>query len=223
LKSSFKILLADDQVMFRRAVRCLIEGMHNVAVVGEAGDGLELLQLLKDIHPHLVIVNISMPNLRGLEAIQEMKTATPGVKLLILTMHKEREYFYHAVAAGAEGYLLKEDTDGDLITAIEKLRRGGTYVSPLLSNQMADILMAKFQAGGKPRKAPREPLTIREREIVKLIAEGNSTKEVGKLLSISYRTAQHHRANIMKKLNFKKMTDLVRYAIQKNYITGSTF
>jgi DNA-binding NarL/FixJ family response regulator len=223
MASPFKILLADDHVMFRRGIRSLIQGMDNVEVVGEAGDGLELLRLLKDIHPHLVIMDISMPNLRGLEATREIKSLHPGIKVLILSMHKDREYLYHALTAGAEGYLLKEDADGELISAIQTLRRGGTFISPLLSTQMADIFVDKLRTGGESRTALEEPLTIREREIVKLIAEGKSSKEIGELLFISSRTVQHHRANIMRKLNLKKTADLVKYAIQKGYVMGSVF
>ena len=223
MANPFKILLADDHVMFRRGVRSLIQRMENVEVVGEAGDGFELLRLLKEVHPHLVIVDISMPNLRGLEATREIKILNPGIKVLILSMHKEREYLYHALTAGAEGYLLKEDADGELISAIDTLRRGGTFISPLLSNQMADIFVDKLRIGGEPRTAPEEPLTIREREIVKLIAEGKSSKEIGELLFISSRTVQHHRANVMRKLNLKKTADLVKYAIQKGYVMPTAF
>jgi DNA-binding NarL/FixJ family response regulator len=223
MASPFKILLADDHVMFRRGVRSLIQMMENVEVVGEAGDGLELLQLLKEVHPHLVIMDISMPKLRGLEATREIKILDPAVKVLILSMHKDREYLYHALTAGAEGYLLKEDADGELVSAIETLRRGGTFISPLLSNQMADIFVDKFQAGGEFRRAPEEPLTVREREIVKLIAEGKSSKEIGELLFISSRTVQHHRANVMRKLNLKKTADLIKYAVQKGYVMASVF
>jgi DNA-binding NarL/FixJ family response regulator len=223
MANAFKILLADDHVMFRRGIRSLIQKMENVEVVGEAGDGLELLRLLKDVHPHLVIVDISMPNLRGLEATREIKILNPEIKVLILSMHKDREYLYHALTAGAEGYLLKEDADGELISAIETLRRGGTFISPLLSNQIADIFVDKFQTNGEPRMAPEEPLTSRERQIVKLIAEGKSSKEIGELLFISSRTVQHHRANVMRKLNLKKTADLIKYAIQKGYVIGSVF
>ncbi|MBM4301312.1 MAG: response regulator transcription factor [Deltaproteobacteria bacterium] len=216
-------MLADDHVMFRRGVRSLIQGMPNVEVVGEAGDGFELLRLLRESKPDLVIMDISMPNLRGLEATREIKYIDTGVKVLILTMHKEREYLYHALKAGAEGYLLKEDADGELISAIETLRRGGTVISSLLSAQVADIFVDKFRAGGEPLTAPEDPLTIREREIIKLIAEGKSSKEIGELLFISSRTVQHHRANIMRKLNVKKTADLVKYALQKGYAMGSDF
>jgi DNA-binding NarL/FixJ family response regulator len=218
MESPCKILLADDHVMFRRGVRRILETMKNVEVVGEAGDGLELLRLLKDADPDLIIMDISMPNLRGLEATREIKIIDPEVKVLILTMHKDREYLYHALTAGAEGYLLKEDADGELISAIDTLRKGGTFISSLLSGQMADIFVDKFRPGGEPRTAPAELLTTREREIIKLIAEGKSSKEIGQLLFISSRTVQHHRANIMRKLNLKKTADLVKYAIQKGYV-----
>ena len=218
MKSPFKILLADDHVMFRRGVRRIIEAMDDVEVVGEAGDGIELLRLVKDLNPDLVIMDISMPNLRGLEATREIKSVESDVKVLILTMHKDREYLFHALTAGAEGYLLKEDADGELISAISTMRKGGTFISSLLSSQMADIFVDKFRPGGEPMTAREEPLTTREREIIKLIAEGKSSKEIGELLFISSRTVQHHRANIMRKLNLKKTADLVKYAIQKGYV-----
>jgi DNA-binding NarL/FixJ family response regulator len=218
MQSPFKILLADDHVMFRRGVRRIIETMDNVEVVGEVGDGIELLQLAKELEPNLIIMDISMPSLRGLEATREIKCANSGVKVLILTMHKDREYLYHALTAGAEGYLLKEDADGELISAIDTLRKGGNFISSLLSGQMADLFVDKFRPAGEPRTAPEEPLTTREREILKLIAEGKSSKEIGQLLYISSRTVQHHRANIMRKLNLKKTADLVKYALQKGYV-----
>jgi DNA-binding NarL/FixJ family response regulator len=217
----FKILLADDHVMFRRGVRSMIQGMEGIEVVGEAGDGLELLRLVKDIQPDLIIMDISMPQLRGLEATREIKMTHPGVKVLILSMHKDREYLYHALTAGAEGYLLKEDADEELMSAIKTLRQGGTFISPLLSAQVADIFVEKFRPGGGSPMAPEEILSVREREILKLIAEGKSSKEIGDLLFISSRTVQHHRANIMRKLSFKKTADLVKYAIQKGYVMAS--
>jgi len=139
------------------------------------------------------------------------------VKILILTMHKDKEYLYHAFSAGAEGFLLKEDADTELLTAIEKLRKGKTYISPLLSPQLTDLFMERSRYGVGQPLAPREPLTTREREIIKLIAEGKSSKEIGELLFISSRTVQHHRANMQRKLNIKKTADLVKYAIQKGY------
>lgn len=216
MATPFSILLADDHVMFRRGVRRIIQSIGDVEVVGEASDGFELLELVKKTNPNLIILDISMPNLRGLEATREIKIINPEVKVLMLTMHKDREYLCHAFSAGAEGYLLKEDADSELISAIDTLRKGGTYISPLLSPQLADLFVERVSPTGKPR-GPGEFLTIREREIIKLIAEGKSSREIGGLLFISSRTVQHHRANIMRKLNIKKTADLVKYAIQKGY------
>jgi DNA-binding NarL/FixJ family response regulator len=213
----YRIILADDHVMFRQGVRSIIQGANDLEVVGEAGDGFELLDLLKKTLPHMVILDISMPNLRGLEATRELKNVNPGVKVLILTMHKDREYLYHAFSAGAEGYLLKEDADTELFNAIDTLRQGGTYVSPLLSPQLKDLFMEKYRYSGEKAQVSGETLTFREREVLKLIAEGKSSREIAELLFISSRTVQHHRANIMRKLNIKRTADLVRYAIQKGY------
>jgi DNA-binding NarL/FixJ family response regulator len=216
MSKPFSILLADDHVMFRRGVRRIIQSISDVEVVGEASDGFELLELVKKTDPNLIILDISMPNLRGLEATREIKIINPEVKVLMLTMHKDREYLCHAFSAGAEGYLLKEDADSELISAIDTLRKGGTYISPLLSPQLTDLFVERVTPTGKTR-ASGESLTIREREIIKLIAEGKSSKEIGGLLFISSRTVQHHRANIMRKLNLRKTADLVKYAIQKGY------
>jgi DNA-binding NarL/FixJ family response regulator len=215
--SSYSILLADDHVMFRQGMKRILEGVADLEVVGEVGDGLKLLERLKKSSPDMVILDISMPNLRGIEATKEIKTANSEVKVLILTMHKDKEYLYHAISAGADGYLLKEDADTELFSAIETIRRGGNYISPLLSVELADDLAQTYHGAGL--KAPFEPLTTREREVLKLIAEGKSNKEVANLLFISIRTVQHHRANIRKKLNIKKTADLVRYAIRKGYVS----
>jgi DNA-binding NarL/FixJ family response regulator len=216
MEKPFSILLADDHTMFRRGVRRIIQSISGTEVVGEASDGFELLELVKKTSPQLVIVDISMPNLRGLEATRELKIINPAVKVLILTMHKDKEYLYHAFSTGADGYLLKEDADSELISAIETMRKGGTYISPLLSSQLADLVLEKSRPGAEHR-AGLSVLSIREQEILKLIAEGKSSKEMAGLLFISIRTVQHHRANIMRKLKIKKTADLVKYAIQKGY------
>ncbi len=217
MKPALTILLADDHVMFRRGIRRIIEGIDGVEVVGEASDGIELLELLKKTSPRLIIADISMPNLRGLEAIREVKAIDPGIKVLMLTMHKDEDYLYQALSAGAEGYLLKEDADSELLTAINSLRHDGTYISPLLTTEVAEILLHKSRPGLESASGSPEILTTREREITKLIAEGKTSQEVADLLFISSRTVQHHRANIMKKLNLKKTASLVKYAIQKGF------
>ncbi|MEW6659246.1 MAG: response regulator transcription factor [Thermodesulfobacteriota bacterium] len=220
MEHSYRIVLADDHAMFRRGVKRIIQENQELEVVGEAADGLELLEIIKRSPPHMVIADVSMPNLRGLEATREIKMSFPAIKVIILTMHKDKEYLYHALAAGAEGYLLKEDADIELFSAIKTIRQGGTYISRLLAPQMTDIFMERQQLRERQGRLPGELLSTREREIIKLIAEGKSSREIADLLYISSRTVQHHRANIMRKLNFKKTADLVKYAIQKGYTSA---
>jgi DNA-binding NarL/FixJ family response regulator len=196
-------------------MKLLIERMPDVEVVGEAGDGLELLNLLKELAPDMAIIDIARPNLRGIEAAREIKMSHPLTKVLILTMHKSKEYLYHSISAGADGYLLKEDSDVELLTAIDKIRNGETYVTRILAGELAEDL-SKMYRGQSP--IPREPLTTREREILKMVSEGKSNNEVAALLSISVRTVENHRANIMKKLKLKKTADLVRYAVKEGLV-----
>lgn len=211
----YRVVLADDHPLFREGMKRLIEEMPGVEVIGETSDGLELLDLLKELNPDLAILDISMPNLRGIEAAREIKTLYPRIKVLILTMHKSKEYLYHSVSAGAQGYLLKEDSDTELFSAIETIRNGGVYLTRTLAGELAEDLSEMYS--GK-RQIPREILTTREREILKLIAEGKSNSEIADLIYISKRTVENHRANIMKKLKAKKPADLVRYAIEKGII-----
>jgi DNA-binding NarL/FixJ family response regulator len=191
--------------------------MADLEVIGEAGDGLELLKLLEKITPHMILLDISMPNLRGNEALREIKALHPEVKILILSMHKEKEYLYQAISAGANGYFLKEDADTELSTAIETIRRGKIYISPLLSGDVADDWAQTYR--GKS-KLPYEPdnLTTRERGVLKMIAEGKSSKTIADLLFISVCTVERHRANLMDKLSLKKTANLVKYAIHKGYL-----
>ncbi len=214
---SYRIILADDHVMFRQGLKRILEGRSDLEVVGEVNCGLELLKLLERLVPDLIILDISMPNLRGLEAIHEIKMSHPEVRILVLTMHKDQEYLHQAITAGAEGYLLKEDADAELFSAIDRVRRGRIYVSPKLSEGVTEDWVKMSRGDHKPSFEP-EKLTTREREVVKLIAEGKSSKEVGDLLFISVRTVEHHRANIMEKLNLKNTADLVKYAVQKGYV-----
>ena len=217
---NYRIVLADDHVMFRKGIKNILEGAKDLEVIGEVDDGLKLLDFFKKKTPDMVIMDISMPKLRGLEATREIKKVSPDTKVLILTMHKDKEYVYHAVSAGAEGYLLKEDADTELFAAVEKIRQGGTYISPLLSGEVTHALIQASHRGQTPQDS--EPLTIREREVLKLIAEGITNKEIADLLFISVRTVEHHRANIMRKLNIKKIANLIKYAIRKGYTAPTT-
>jgi DNA-binding NarL/FixJ family response regulator len=214
LITTYRIIIADDHALFRNGLKSIISGVSDLEVVGEACDGRELLNLLKakTLEPHLIILDISMPNLRGLEAIPEIKALCQDVKLLVVTMHKDKEYLYQALAVGADGYFLKQDADAELFAAIEKIRKEKTYISPHLSEELLDNWA---QIRGKFGKTD---LTNREKEVLKLIAEGKSNKEIGTILFISVHTVERHRANIMSKLNLKKTADLVKYAVKKGYI-----
>jgi DNA-binding NarL/FixJ family response regulator len=215
--SYYRIIIADDHALFRQGLRRILEEIPDTEVIAEAKCGLELLNLLRQLTPQMVILDISMPNLRGLEAIREIKAKDPLIKVLMLTMHKDKAYLYQALSGGADGYLLKEDADAELYSAIEKIKQGKIYVSPFLSDAFAEELASRslkdFKALGEG-----DALTARERGILKLIAEGRSNKEIGDLLFISARTVERHRANIMDKLKLKNTAELVKYAIQKGYV-----
>ncbi|MHB9075580.1 MAG: response regulator transcription factor [Desulfobaccales bacterium] len=210
----YKIILAEDHVLVREGIKKIIEAFPGFEVVGEVGDGPDLLRLLKKLPVDMVILDITMPSLPGIEVAREIKQAYPNVKVLILTMHKKTEYLHNAMAAGVDGYLLKEDAPKELLKAIEKIRQGMVYVSPLLASDLANLYV---QSQRQEEAEFVEPLTRREIEIIKLIAEGKSSKEMAKIMFLSFRTIQNHRAKIMKKLNLKKNTDLVKYAIYKGY------
>ena len=217
MTTAYRIVLVDDHVIVRQGLRKIVDAAAGVEVVGEADDGLQLLALLNHVTPDLVVLDIAMPHLRGIEAIHEIKSIQPMLKILILTMHREIELLTAAISAGASGYLLKEDADTELFVAIKKIRQGGTYVSPKLSDHVATDWMQTLR-GERSLQPDGEPLTIREREVLKLIAEGYSNKETADLLSISPRTVEHHRAHIMAKLNIRRSADLVKYAISKRYL-----
>jgi DNA-binding NarL/FixJ family response regulator len=213
----YRITLADDHVLLRQGLRRIIEGSSGLEVIGEAGDGVDLMHLLNKLVPDMVVLDISMPKLRGIEAICEIKSRHPKVKVLILTMHKDKEYLYQSLASGADGYLLKEDADTELFSAIKKIREGAFYVSPSLSKELSAYL--RSEGGGNTVSSFEGAcLSTREKEVVKLIAEGKSSREAAEILCISVRTVDHHRANIMDKLDLRKTADLVKYAIQKGYV-----
>jgi len=213
---SYRIVIADDHIMFRQGLRRMLEEMPESNVVAEAGDGLELLNLLGNIVPDLVILDVSMPGIRGIEAIPHIKTSCPEVKVLVLTMHRDVEFLHQAIAAGADGYILKEDADKELFSAIKAIRGGSKYVSPLLAGEMASIWADVYS--GKRITPLVDPLTPREREVLKLIAEGKSNKEISALLFISVHTVVRHRAKIMDKLELKNTAGLVKFAMQKGYL-----
>ena len=215
--SSLAVVLADDHVIVRQGLRKVIEAIPDLVVVGEADNGIDLLKLLRRIPCDLVLLDVAMPRLRGIEAIPEVRAIHPRVKILILTMHREVELLNAAMTAGANGYLLKEDAATQVFAAVAKIRRGETYVSPKLTDEMTRDWLSSLRAGAPP-PPDRNRLTLREREILKLTAEGHSSREISDFLCISSRTVEHHRAHIMSKLNLRKTAEVVRYALRGGYL-----
>jgi DNA-binding NarL/FixJ family response regulator len=205
---SYNIVLADDHAMFREGIRKIIERIEEAVISGEASDGLELLELLKESCPDLVILDISMPNLRGLEAIREIKKNYPKVRILVLTMHRKKEFIRKALADGADGFLLKEDPAGELIRAVLAIKKGGKYLSQLITSDLISLTREPDQI---------DILTSREREVLTLLAEGKKNREIAATLFISVNTVRRHRYNIMEKLNLDNLADLLKYAISQNY------
>jgi DNA-binding NarL/FixJ family response regulator len=217
--TAYRVVLADDHVLFRQGLKSILDRKRGIEIVGEAGDGLKLLALLRKVETDMVILDVSMPQLRGIEATREIKKVSPDIRVLILSMHRDKGYVQSAMEAGAEGYLLKADADTELFAAIERIREHGHYLSPLLCEQLA---YGMFQTGPRGQElSDDEPLSNREREVLKLVAEGFLNREIADLLFISVRTVENHRANTMRKLNAKNTADLTKYAIAKGYTSSS--
>lgn len=209
---TYRIILADDHVIFRQGMKALINEARGLEVVGEAGDGFELLKLLDELQPDMAILDISMPGLQGIETTRELRKKYPRMIVLILTMHKNKEFLYHAISEGARGYLLKEDSDIELFSAIKAIRKGAIYISRLLADELSEDIPRLIEDRRNPSS---NLLSGRETEVLKLVAEGKTTREIAELLFISPRTVENHRAHIQKKLDLSNTAELVRYAFQK--------
>ena len=210
-----KILVADDHELMRRGVRSLLEAEAGWKVVGEASNGQELLKKAQELKPDIVVLDIGMPLLNGLEASRRLKKVLPEVKILILSMHDSEQMARAVLEAGARGYVTKADTARDLVLAIEALRRNKTFFTSRV-DQM--VLEAFLQDDSAKKKVSADRLTSRQREIVQLLAEGKTSKEVATLLAVSVKTIETHRANIMKRLSLHSVSDLVVYAIRNDII-----
>jgi DNA-binding NarL/FixJ family response regulator len=215
----FKVLLADDHVLLRDGLKRIIEEHGRYKVVGEVGDGLEVVSQVRKVRPQLLILDISMPSLRGIEAIGKIRKFDRALKILVLTMHKNEDYVYECLVNGAQGYILKEDAANELLSAIDSIRKGRVYVSSSFSSEVIKNLVFRRSAGdGQYARSVFNILTLREREVLKLLAEGNSNKKVAHKLGISVRTVEHHRTRLMKKLGLSNIAKLVKYALKQNII-----
>jgi len=208
---SCRVLLADDHQIVREGLRGLLEKAGH-EVVGEAADGREALKLARALLPDIAVLDLSMPSLNGLDAAHEMRRISPEIKTILLTMHTEKGYVLQALRAGAKGYVLKTQAAEDLIRAIREVSRGEVYLSPGVAVSVVDAYLQKTDPGA-------DPLTPRERQILQLVAEGKSTKEIARILSISFKTAESHRNRMMKKLDIHEVAGLVRYAIRRGLVS----
>lgn len=208
-----RILLADDHDLVRAGIRSLVQGVEGLEVVAEAGDGREALRLVRTQHPDVVLMDIAMPGLNGLDATARIVKAFPKSAVIILSMHATREYVLEALQAGASGYVLKNAAVDELEIAIRTVARGGKYLTPSVSGQIVNGVTRA------PDTPPAAALTPRQREILQLIAEGRSTREIGDLLHISVKTVETHRAQLMDRLGIHDVAGLVRYAIRTGLVT----
>lgn len=214
-KQRSRILIADDHVLIRHGIKNIINKDSEYQVVGEVADGRELVEFLDKNEVDLIILDISMPGIGGLEAIRLVKNKTPEIKILMLTMHKAKQYFYNALSAGADGYLMKDDSDDELLIAIDKIAAGRTYVSPYMTEDFADDVVNMYRTD---KTSPLKELTRREKEVLKLLVKGYTSKKMAKCLNLSQRTIDHHRSNLLRKFNRKNAVDLVHYAVRNGLV-----
>ena len=212
---SIRVLLADDHALVRAGIRSLLEQAGHVEVVAEAGDGHQAVQLVEVHHPDVVLMDVSMPRLNGLEATRRVVEAHPTVRVLMLSVHSLEEYIWQALQAGASGYLLKNASAAELELAVTAVARGETYLSPAVSKHVIDGYLQR--ARSEPSLSDR--LTPRQREVLRLIAKGHTTKEVATLLNVSKKTVGTHRMQLMKRLGIHNVAGLVRYAVRTGLIS----
>ncbi len=205
-----RVVLADNHVLVRQGIKSLLE-REGFQIAGEAGDGQELIRIAKELQPEVAVLDIGMPILNGLVAAQELKRVCPETKSVLLTRHDEDQYVVEALRAGVRGYVLKNQAGTDLVHAIQLVCRGQVYLSPGISRVVVDAYLSKSNL-------PDDPLSSREHEVLQLIAEGKSTKDVAALLGISVKTAESHRSRLMQKLDIHETASLVRYAVRRGLV-----
>jgi DNA-binding NarL/FixJ family response regulator len=210
-----RILLADDHALVRRGVRLILESEPDLTVVAEAGDGAEAVALARTHEIDLVVLDVAMPRMTGLQAAREISRRSPAPRILLLSMYDNDQYFFEALKAGASGYVLKSVADRDLLEACRAAMRGEPFIYP---DALTALMREYLQRTRRGERLPGSILTARESEIVKLIAEGRSSKEIAALLVISIKTVERHRANILQKLEMRDRTELTRYAIRTGLI-----
>lgn len=215
--SKMKVLIVDDHVIVREGLRALLETQPDIKIVGEAANGQEALNKVVEVKPDIVLMDITMPGINGLEATRQIKQRNPDVKILVLTVHEGDEYFFKMLTAGASGYFVKGGSSNELVSAMRIVRQGDVYLCPTVAKKLLGEYLQRVRTGNN--KKDYNGLTNRERQILKLIAEGDSNQKIAELLVLSPTTVQTHRTHIMAKLGIHNRTELVKYAIRHGFIT----
>lgn len=211
----YRIIIADDHSLIRQGLRSILQEDPSLQIVAEAANGLELLDLLQQDQPEMIILDISMPHLNGIDALLRIRRAYAHIAVLVLTMHSSSHYFYNAVTAGAHGYMMKDDSEAELLTAISSIKNGKPYISSQVSSEIAEEVMIAFR---NQSKMPFVVLSKREEGILKLVVQGLSSKQIANKLKLSPRTIDHHRANLLKKFNMRKTVDLVKHVVRNGLV-----
>ena len=214
------VLLADDHLMVRTGLRMIIDAQPDMKVVGEAKNGLEAIQMAEQVHPDVVVMDISMPSLGGLEATRRIKRQMDDAQVLMLTMHDNEQFFFQAIQAGASGYVTKTAPEWELLTAIRSVDQGNCYLNAGVTKLLVSDYLERIKRG--ERRQPDDLLTDREREILNLVAAGHSNREIAQLLNISEHTVHNHRARLMEKLGVHNRLELLKYALRQGIITPET-
>jgi len=210
-----RVLIADDHRLVRAGIRMLLTSHDDIEVVGEAGSGWEAIEQATRLQPDVVLMDIAMGDLSGLEATQEIKERTPDVKVLALTMHDREEYFFNMLKAGALGYVLKESEPQELLIAIRAVHRGEAYLSPCVTKAVLEDYLAQ---GASQTPSRYDSLTLREKEVLRLAAEGKTSPQIADMLHLSVKTVEKHRSSMMHKLGLQSLPELIKYAIRKGLI-----
>lgn len=213
--NKIRVLIADDHRLVRAGVRSLLEGHADVEVVGEAGSGWEAIELATRLQPDVILMDIAMGDLSGLEATQEIRERNPCINVLALTMHDREEYFFAMLKAGALGYVLKESEPYELLAAIRAVHRGEAFLTPSVTKAVLEDYLVQRTDQAQSRY---DSLTLREKEVLRLAAEGKTTREMAKMLHLSVKTVEKHRASMMRKLELQSLPELIKYAIRRGLI-----
>lgn len=214
-RKPYRIVLADDHALIRHGLKNIICQNPEWTVVGEVGSGKDLLDLLKKNIPDMLVLDIAMPIVSGIELVGFIKEKYPQIKILMLTMYKSKGYFYSAMSAGADGYLMKDDSSDELLQAIAKIREGKIYLSPMLADDFTDDVLGAHR---NRDSGPFTKLTNREKEVLRLVVDGLTSKAIAEKLCLSPRTVDHHRARLLRKFKMRNTVDLVNYAVRNGFV-----